>query len=66
MVIGTSIIGTSMMNEYIEEMIEEEVMKKVEELRKAMAAGDYKRTNKILEMFLYCISESDNTDVMIA
>ena len=54
------------MNEEIEEMVEEHVMIKVEELRIAMKVGDYKKANKILEMFLYCKSERDDTDVMVS
>lgn len=54
------------MNEEIEDMIEQEVWKKVEELKESMRIGNYKRANEILEMVLYCIKERDNTDVMIS
>lgn len=54
------------MNDELEEIVEEEVMIKVEELRIAMKLGNYKRANELLEMFLYCIAERDDTDVMVA
>lgn len=54
------------MNEEIEDMIEEEIMIRVEELRKAMDSGNYKRANEILEMLLYCKAERDDKDVMVA
>ena len=54
------------MNEEIEDTIEEEIWKRAEELKEAMRVGNYKRANELLEMFLYCIKERDNTDVMIS
>ena len=59
-------IGKYKMNEEIEDMIEEEIMIRVEELRKAMDSGNYKRANEILEMLLYCKAERDDKDVMVA
>ena len=55
-----------MMEEEMEDIVEEQVMIKVEELRKAMVVGDYKRANEIIEMFLYCKSNRDDKDVMVA
>lgn len=54
------------MNEEIEEMIEEEVWKRAEELKVAMKTGNYKRANELLEMFLYCRANIDTSDVMVA
>ena len=54
------------MNDELEEIVEEEINIKVEELRIAMKTGDYKRADEILEMLSYCKTERDDTDVMVA
>ena len=54
------------MNKEIEDIIEEEIWKRAEELKEAMRVGNYKRANEILEMILYCRAEKDDMDVMVA
>lgn len=54
------------MEEEIEDLVEEEITARVQELRKAMDTGNYKRANEILELFLYCRSKKDVSDVMIS
>ena len=55
-----------MCEDTIEEMVDVEINIRVQEFRKAMDMGDYKKANRILEMFLYCKSNRDDKDVMVA
>lgn len=57
-----------MSEEGFEDMVEELVWKKVEEFNEAMAIGNFKRANELLDLFFLGFTEKDKSleDVMVA
>ena len=57
-----------MSEEGFEDMVEELVWKKVEEFNEAMAIGNFKRANELLDLFFLGFTEKNKSleDVMVA